>query len=168
MNAIRSTIAVIGLAGLLTACNSLTSVPAGDGSVSVIEPDVGGAIPQVISDWCDLRGAGTVDEYKIGVANHILRTNLGSTFEGRLPPMLPAVVVLRISVDSTGTVTDINVQRSRNATASRIAVASIQKSGRFPIPCSLITDQNPILSFSETFLFNDQYQFQLRSVAGPQ
>jgi protein TonB len=124
---------------------------------------------QASDDFCDLNGTrGGIDSYKVSVANHIARSNLGNTFEGRLPPILPAVVVLRITVDSLGRIVDAYVQRSRNDAASKIALASLQRAGSFPSPCSLINDQSPLLSFSETFLFNDQYQFQLRSIAGPQ
>jgi protein TonB len=111
----------------------------------------------------------TVDAYKKGVAYHILRSNLGHTFDDYLPPpKLPAVVVLRISVDSTGNLTDVFVQRSRDAAASAEAIASIRRSGTFPLPCGLIMQPDATLSFSETFHFNGQYQFQLRPTGEPQ
>lgn len=117
---------------------------------------------------CSRSSPATIDIYKVGVARHILRSNLGYTFDGHLPPMLPAVVVLRLSVDRTGKPTDVLVQRSRDNLATQIAVASIQRSGNFPLPCALIAANLGTVTFSETFLFNGQYQFQLRSLADPQ
>ena len=110
----------------------------------------------------------SVDAYKKGVAHHILRWNLGYTFDDYLAPKLPAIVVLRLSVDSAGKLADVFVQRSRDEAASVAAVESIRRSGTFPLPCGLIVRPYGTLSFSETFLFNTQYQFQLRPVADPQ
>jgi protein TonB len=43
----------------------------------------------------------------------------------------------------------------------------MRRSGPLPKPTNLLADSDAV-TFSETFLFNDQYRFQLRSVAGPQ
>lgn len=166
---IKSPIALGVLTGSLMACSNFGTSPTIADAAQTKEAPKEVRTPQVSSAQCDFSGdRGGIDSYKIVVANHIARTNLGNTFEGRLPPMLPAVVVLRISVDSLGRVVEAYVQRSRDDSASKIALASVQRSGNFPSPCSLINGQNTVLSFSETFLFNDQYQFQLRSIAGPQ
>jgi protein TonB len=61
----------------------------------------------------------------------------------------------------------VEVQRSRDDNASRLAVDSMRRSGPLPRPAKLIAGGDA-LTFSETFLFNDQYRFQLRSLAGPQ
>lgn len=117
---------------------------------------------------CTRSDPATIDTYKLGVARHILRSNLGYTFDGHLPPMLPAIVVLQLSVDRAGKPIDVLVQRSRNDLATQIAVASIRRSGNLPPPCGLIVEHLGTVTFSETFLFNGQYQFQLRSLADPQ
>ena len=120
-------------------------------------------------DNCEANGPSiSIDAYKRGVALHIVRSNLGHTFEGRLPSMLPAVVVLRLSVDPRGAVTEVFVQRSRDDVASQVALESVHRSGYFPSPCGLADGPQRSFSFSETFLFNDRYEFQLRSLAGPQ
>jgi protein TonB len=82
--------------------------------------------------------------------------------------MLPAIVVLSITVDKDGKVTDVAVQRSRDPDASQVAVASMWRSGDLPKPDRLLANNNDSVTFSETFLFNDEYRFQLRSLAGPQ
>jgi protein TonB len=110
----------------------------------------------------------SLDAYKTQVAYHVMRQNPNQVFSGRLPPMLPAIVVLNITVDKDGQVTNVQVQRSRDPDASRVAVDSMRRSGPLPKPVNLTAANSDSLTFSETFLFNDQYRFQLRSVAGPQ
>jgi protein TonB len=110
----------------------------------------------------------TLDAYKTEVAQHVMRHNSGQTFSGQLPPMLPAIVVLNITVSEDGELQDVVVQRSRDPDASKVAVASMRRSGRLPRPVNLLATNMRALTFSETFLFNDQYRFQLRSLAGPQ
>lgn len=107
----------------------------------------------------------SVDTYKADVAEQIMRNNGAHTFSGKLPPMLPAVVVLSITVDHTGKATKVSVQRSRDQDASKVALASIQRAGQLPKPFNLATGPGKSLTFSETFLFNADYRFQLRTLA---
>ena len=110
----------------------------------------------------------TLDAYKTEVAQHVMRHNTGQTFSGQLPPMLPAIVVVNITVGEDGELQDVVVQRSRDPDASKVALASMRRSGRLPPPVNLLATNMRALTFSETFLFDDQYRFQLRSLAGPQ
>jgi periplasmic protein TonB len=70
--------------------------------------------------------------------------------------------VLEITVDRDGRLADVAVQRSRDADASAIALASVRRSAPLPPP------PTGRLTFSETFLFADSERYQLRSLAGPQ
>lgn len=110
----------------------------------------------------------TLDAYKAEVAQHIMRHNSEQAFSGRLPPMLPAIVVLNITVGENGELQNVSIQRSRDRNASEVAVASMRRSGPLPKPASLLAADMRALTFSETFLFGDRYRFQLRSLAGPQ
>jgi len=110
----------------------------------------------------------SLDAYKTAVAQHVVAHNHAHTFTGRLPPMLPAIVVLNITVDRAGHVTRVTVQRSRDPDASTVALASMARSGVLPAPHRLLAGNTPSLTFSETFLFDRDYRFQLRSIAGPQ
>jgi protein TonB len=109
----------------------------------------------------------SVDSYKYHVARHVMRYNGENTFSGKLPPMLPAVVVLRITVDEMGRMTDCWVQRApeNDTGAAKIAVASMRRAGLLPRPLNLASGPNRSLSYSETFLFNDDYRFQMRTLA---
>ena len=110
----------------------------------------------------------TLDAYKAHVARHIVERNADRTFSGRLPPMLPAIVVVNITVDKEGQLTDVRVQRSRDPDASRVALASMLRSGPLPRPRGLVAANTEAVSFLETFLFDRDYRFQLRTLAGPQ
>ncbi|MGJ9420691.1 hypothetical protein ACHAC9_23505 [Massilia sp. CMS3.1] len=110
----------------------------------------------------------SLDAYKAEVARHVMLANSGQTFSGPLPPMLPAIVVVNITVGEDGELQEVAVQRSRDPDASKVAVASMRRSGRLPRPANLLFTNTRALTFSETFLFDHQYRFQLRSLAGPQ
>jgi protein TonB len=106
-----------------------------------------------------------VDAYKYDVAEQIMRYNTAHTFSGRVPPLLPAIVVLSITVDTNGKTTRVAVQRSRDHEASKVALASMQRAGPLPKPFNLATGPGRSLTFSETFLFTADYRFQLRTLA---
>ena len=110
----------------------------------------------------------TLDAYKAHVARHIVERNAERSFSGRLPPMLPAIVVLNITVDEDGRLTDVRVQRSRDPDAARVALASMLRSAPLPRPHGLLARNSRAMTFSETFLFDRDYRFQLRTLAGPQ
>ena len=107
----------------------------------------------------------SVDTYKYDVAEQVMRYNAAHTFSGRLPPMLPAIVVLSITVDDSGKMTKVAVQRSRDHDASKVALASMERAGPLPRPFNLAPGPGSSLTFSETFLFNADYRFQLRTLA---
>lgn len=112
--------------------------------------------------------ASYLNAYKNEVAQHILAGNADTIFSGQLPPMLPAIVVVTIVIDADGQLHKAVVQRSRDAEASRVALASLRRVAPFPKPTRLLGAGNRVLEFSETFLFNADYKFQLRTLAGPQ
>jgi protein TonB len=110
----------------------------------------------------------SIDAYKAEVAHHVVDKNRDQTFSGKLPEMLPAIVVLRITVDKNGNITDVDVQRYRDTEAAWVAVTSMRMSDPLPRPVKLLATDTGKLTFSETFLFDADYRFQLRSLAGPQ
>jgi protein TonB len=61
--------------------------------------------------------------------------------------------------------TKVAVQRSRDEDASKVAVASMHRAGPLPRPFNLASGPGKSLTFSETFLFNADYRFQLRTLA---
>lgn len=108
-----------------------------------------------------------LDDYKTQVAQHVVSSNPDHVYNGTLPPMLPAIVVLEITVDKDGRLADVEVQRARDAHAAQIALTSMRRSEPLPPPEKLAQETGS-LKFSETFLFADEDRYQLRSLAGPQ
>ena len=114
------------------------------------------------------RAIASLDEYKVQVARQIMAANPKVVFSGRLPEMMTAIVVLDIGIGHNGEVASVKVHRSPNSQASEIAVDAVKLGGPYPQPGKLLGFMHHALTFSETFLFNRDYQFQLRTLAGPQ
>lgn len=147
---------------LLTACQNRPP-PTPPAPKVGVAPKAQPAPPVVVT------AADNIDAYKIQVAAQILAANVPITFSGRLQPLLPAIVVVDISINRDGELSKVEVKRSRDSEASRIALAAVRRVDKpFPKPAKLMHWGHKTLDFSETFLFNNQYHFQLRSLAGPQ
>lgn len=159
--------AVLIFAGLLGACASAPSP-----SEASAEPPGDEELSQQRAAPPPRRDAAVsyanVDRYKEILAHHVVLHNAAHTFTGPLPPLLPAIVVLRISIDRAGRITNMFVQRSIDDEASSVAMASMRRSGDLPPPHNLIGVGERSLTYSETFLFNEDYRFQVRSIAPPQ
>lgn len=157
---IRAGSAILAL--LLAACGHQPTPPAPGSAHAARSPAARGPVPGQRTSY------DNIDMYKNEVAEHVMRFNREHTFSGQLPPMLPAIVVLSITVDKDGRMTRVAVQRSRDSEASKVALAAMQRSGPLPKPFSLVDERRKSLTFSETFLFNADYRFQLRTLAGVQ
>ncbi len=133
------------------------SPPAQDGLYGNVEPAVSSG-----RKWFN-----SVDDYKRDAARKIAHSNRQHTFEGKLPRVLPAVVVLRVTVDAAGRIIDLWVQRAPEYgdVAADIALTSMYRTAILPRPLNLVNAWNRTLSFSETFLFNEDDRFQIRSLA---
>jgi protein TonB len=160
------TIVMAGSSG----CSSIVTATAS--AVSSAGSAVAGLAKRVISPSSSESPASRaapagLDDYKTQVAQHVLQHNPERSYSGKLPPMLPAIVVLEITVDRDGQLADVEVQRSRDEDASKIALDSMRRSTPLPPPQQL-AQAGGKLKFSETFLFADSSRYQLRSLAGPQ
>jgi protein TonB len=152
----------------------LTSIIAGASGCSSYDTVVGtpspyteGAVGSTPPASPSLPSPAGLDDYKTQVAQHVASHNRDRIFRGTLPPMLPAIVVLLITVDEEGQLHQVVVQRSRDPDASEVALAAIRRSTPLPRPQQLAQADGK-LTFTETFLFADSDHYQLRSLAGPQ
>jgi len=162
---IRSSLVTIlilaGLSGCSSVITATTTVASGIGHVAsaIVRP--------FTSSPASKPAPAGLDDYKVQVARHVVEHNPGHTYSGTLPPLLPAIVVLEITVDREGQLADVTVQRSRDPNASQVALSSLRSSAPLPPPQHLAQSTGK-LTFSETFLFADRERYQLRSLAGPQ
>jgi protein TonB len=154
-------VVLTGLSGCSSVITATTAVTSTIGHVAsaVVRP--------FTSSPASKQAPAGLDDYKTQVAQHVVQHNPGHTYNGKLPPMLPAIVVLEITVDENGGLREVAVQRSRDPDASQVALASVRRSTPLPRPQQLAASTGK-LTFSETFLFADSSHYQLRSLAGPQ
>lgn len=90
---------VLAAASLLSACQ--TAAPPAARTPAATPPRTPAA----------LQLAASIDAYKALVAQQIMAANGAYTFSGRLPPMLPAIVVLDLSVGPDGELKNVQVHR---------------------------------------------------------
>lgn len=112
--------------------------------------------------------ASTVDGYKRDLALRISEVNAGKVYAGRPQALLRSVVVLRYTVDARGNLVRSEIMRSnRDSETESTALATLRNSSPFPKPASHLLRRGQ-LELSETWLFNNDGRFQLRTIAQPQ
>ncbi len=162
---VRASLVSISIIAGLSGCSGIRT------EASTVPPADEGANPRLFHPTTvpspSAPSPAGLDDYKTQVARHVADHNRERAYTGTLPPMLPAIVVVEITVDREGQLADVAVQRSRDPDASEIALASVRRSAPLPPPQQLAQAAGR-LTFSETFLFADSERYQLRSLAGPQ
>jgi protein TonB len=112
--------------------------------------------------------ANTLAGYKADIAQRISQVNSTKVYAGRPQALLRSVVVLRYHVDSDGKLLRSEIQRSnRDPETEATALASLKQAAPFPKPSAHLL-QHGRVEISESWLFNNDGRFQLRSVAQPQ
>jgi len=119
-------------------------------------PAVAKAKPRVASPY------KSMEQYKLALCKRIFETSAGKTVNGDLQPLLRAVVVLQFDVDSSGKVHNVRTLRSPEKEADKIARASLERAGTMPVPPEEWL-QNGLLVVTETWLFNKDGRFHLRT-----
>jgi len=162
---IRTSLVLLMLLAGLSGCSSVIS------AATTVASSIGNVAKRVLSPSTPasptVAPPAGLDDYKVQVARHVIEHNPSHNYTGTLPPLLPAIVVLEITVDRDGRLADVTVQRSRDPDAAQVALTSLRSSTPLPPPQHLAQSTGK-LTFSETFLFADRERYQLRSLAGPQ
>jgi len=162
---IRSCLVMLMLLAGLSGCSSVIT------AATTVTSSIGHVASRIVHPFSPRPASqpapAGLDDYKVQVAHHVVEHNPGHVYSGTLPPLLPAIVVLEITVDRDGQLADVTVQRSRDPDASQVALTSLRSSTPLPRPQHLAQSTGK-LTFSETFLFADRERYQLRSLAGPQ
>lgn len=106
--------------------------------------------------------------YKRDLAVKISEANASKVYPGRPQALLRSVIVVKYVVDSRGHLVRTEVMRTnKDREAESIALATLRQSAPFPKPASHLLRQGRI-EISETWLFNNDGRFQLRTIAQPQ
>ncbi len=110
--------------------------------------------------------ADHMDDYKRDIATWITQRNSKEIYAGQPQALLRGIVVLSIHVDTDGVVQTIRLLRGPgDRELEQRAIQSVWRASPLPRPTRTLASGRPTVGFSETWLFNTDGRFQLRSVA---
>lgn len=110
----------------------------------------------------------TMEGYKKEFALRIVNAN-PEVFHDPLPKMLKSVVVVDVTIDRGGRLTNVFVTRSNGyKNLEKIALDNVRRAAPYAAPAGLARRGDGSVNFMETFLFRDDGRFQVRSLAGIQ
>lgn len=147
-------------AGLLAACGAPGPAPV-PGTVATP-----GAQPAVVAGAQPPRThagpARSWEEYKLRVAQRIVATSPGETFTGPLPDPLQSIPVLQVHLNRNGSIRSIVVLRvpGQSPQTLDMAIRAIRRAAPFE-PVGHLPQP---WQFNETFLYNGELKFQLRTL----
>lgn len=112
--------------------------------------------------------ATNLEDYRLELARHMTRLHADQISVGRPQNMLRAVIVVKFSVTPDGALRQAEILRSNHdPEAERLALNCLRSSAPFPRPRNVLL-RNDGVDLYETWLFNDDGRYQLRSLALPQ
>ncbi|MDB5798845.1 MAG: hypothetical protein JWP36_2747 [Paucimonas sp.] len=162
------TIALPVLALMLAACGSPLPTAPLSAPDAVADTSINARLgsPSLARDLHS--SAITLDAYKVDLAQRIAQINAAKVYSGRPQALLRSVIVLRYTLDSHGNLVRSEILRSnRDATTEATALASLKTAAPFPKPARHLL-RNGRIDVSESWLFNSDGRFQLRSIAQAQ
>jgi protein TonB len=129
---------------------------------------VDGSLEKVETTRDGTSTAATLAGYKADVAQRISQVNSTKVYPGRPQALLRSVIVLKYYIDADGHVTRSEILRgNHDHETEATAMASLKSAAPFPKPASHLLRHGRV-EISESWLFNNDGRFQLRSVAQPQ
>lgn len=163
--AMKTRIALCLTAAVLAGCASRTDAPVPPAPAPAPAPPL---VQVPIARPAVILPAATVDAYKRDLALHISQRSESKIYAGRPQALLRSVVVLRFALDARGKLVRSEIQRSnRDRETEATALATLRSAAPFPAPARHLL-RNGRLEISETWLFNNDGRFQLRTIAEPQ
>ncbi|MFJ3054334.1 TonB C-terminal domain-containing protein [Herbaspirillum sp. NPDC087042] len=109
--------------------------------------------------------ATSADGYKVDLAKRISQVNFTQVYVERPQALLRSVIVIKYIVDGEGRLVASEILRSnRDKAAEASAMGSLKSASPFPKPPPALL-RNGRIELSESWLFNNDGRFQLRSVA---
>jgi len=128
-------------------------------------PTPRGMVEQVETTRDGTSTAATVDSYKADLAQRIYAVNSTQVYTTRPQALLRSVVVVKYTVDGSGNLVRSEIARSNHdRTTESTALSTLRKSAPFPKPSPHLL-RNGRLEMHESWLFNNDGRFQLRSLA---
>lgn len=150
------------LGSIAAACTTVQQPPAPQASVSPPSaPPRAAAVKPAPAPAPSYR---SMQQYEFVLAKRIFDANRGHTIEGKLQPLLRAVVVLHFEVDAQGRVHDVRTWRTPEREADHLARASLVRAGSLPVPPAQWL-RGGRMGITETWLFNSDGRFHLRALS---
>ncbi len=100
--------------------------------------------------------------YRVQVAKKIMQANSGATFSGALPDPMASIPIIEISLNADGSIRGLDVTRTPRFQPQTVQLA--MTAIRLASPFGSVAHLPQPWVFNETFLFNDDLQFQLHSL----
>ena len=139
----------------------------------VLEPQVFLQVPAaaVSAPEIAVSGATTLAEYRRDVDQLLHAANLPGVFAGRPPNPLRAVIVVYVEVNSGGELVRLELYRAPGHSPE--LVDEVERAWRrlgpqLPRPLPALMNGDERLAFTQTWLFDDEGRFRLRTLSLPQ
>ncbi len=117
-------------------------------------PAWGGSSQSVARSW---------DDYRLQAARRITQTSPGETFSGPVPEPLQSIPVLQVQLNRDGSIKRIEVLRTPTNKPETIEMA--KRAITRAAPFGPVGHLPQPWQFSETFLYDYDFKFQLRTLA---
>lgn len=125
-------------------------------------------IPKKTEEKKPVSAAANLNAYKRELAQRISQANAGKVYSERPQALLRSVIVLKYFLNADGKLLQSEIVRSNHDKETEAtALASIGKAAPFARPAAHLL-RNGKLEIIETWLFNNDGRFQLRTIALPQ
>jgi protein TonB len=152
----RTLLAVItaGVAALMAACSS---PPSQQPKPEPTLPPVA-VLPSVAAPIANSSRASTARDYRHDAASHIYGQNANRIYKGKMPPLLYAVGVLQVDVDSQGRVTKTSWMRAPSHAPEVVAEIerTVRQAAPYPAPVRMGR-----VTYTDTWLWHKSGHFQL-------
>lgn len=155
------------IASILAGCSTSLDAPPAAGTAPA--PAAAPASTERVETTRDaVSTARTLDGYKQDLAHRISQVNSTKVYVGRPQALLRSVVVLKYHVDGNGKLVHSELLRSnRDRETEATALATLKKTAPFPKPAPHLLRHGRV-EIMESWLFNNDGRFQLRTIAQPQ
>lgn len=102
------------------------------------------------------------EEYKVRAARRVVQTSGDETFGGPVPERLQSIPVVQVQLNRDGSVRNVTILRvpKFSPQTQQMAIRAIRRAGPFE-PVGHLPQP---WQYNETFLYNDDLKFQLRSL----
>lgn len=103
--------------------------------------------------------ARSAREYRKDAASHLYNANANRIFKGRMPPLLYAVGVLQVDIDSRGNVSRLNWMRAPSHAPE--VIAEIERTVKAAAPYPVAVNMGGHVTYTDTWLWHKSGRFQL-------